>query len=324
MDNYSNNLVYRSIYGKDMPAPTEFQIYDPPEMCIDYVTEELDPNIFVNPNESVLYTCNRLKKHNINRNHKHREIYKLYDSIINKTALFVDDVSSKKDAITYSTIITELLWNGILSIDKKFIYEDYLLEVEDFFNGLNVTYGEGCCRHIGSMIKDVLNNLNEDNYLISGETKIKSAMDYFKIIRNDANGVMDNLNGEIETFDSESRHMVNMINYNGKYYLFDATNLLMFKFNKKLKNSIYVGDGTIEIRPHSFLSWNEMSPEELGKLLYRLDINKKSISTEEVINIIQSARKMINVDLMNDFHNEIKDELNDIKSQKIMVLRNDN
>src|SRR5574344_1158324 len=145
MDDYTNNLIYRSIFNKDKPAHTKFQSYDSQELCVDYVTEELDPNVFVNPNASVLHTCDTLKKHNINRNSNHRYIYKLYDSIIYKTALFVDDVSSKKDAITYSTIITELLWNGILSIDKKFIYEDYLLEVEDFYNGLNVIYGEGCC-----------------------------------------------------------------------------------------------------------------------------------------------------------------------------------
>lgn len=318
MDGYVN----KGIYDSNTSIGTEFKTYDYPELCVNYITEELDPNVFINPSESVLYTCNRIRNYNSVRYNNIDEIYETYDNIINKIVLFINNISNSKDAITYSTIITKLLWNGILSIDGNFRYNDEDLEIKELFNGLNVIYGEGCCRHISSVLKEIFNKMFQENYCVLGKNKVKFGYDIFSILRNDLNGLMNNINGPVMYDPNTSdRHVLNMISYNDRYYLFDATNLVVFKLKKNLKNNLYFGDGSIEIRPCSFLTYNNINSEQLRNILYKLDIKKDYLQEDELVAIIKNAINITSFDLMSDLHNEIKSELNELKDYKVKVLR---
>ena len=69
---------------------------------------------------------------------------------------------SFKEPISIYTLFVYMYKNGFLSKDKSIEFKVFYKKYLDMINlyGINIFSGKGVCRHIGSMLTDILNESN--------------------------------------------------------------------------------------------------------------------------------------------------------------------
>lgn len=118
-----------------------------------------------------------------------------------------------KDEIAICNLYAYLLYNGKLSQDGQFHYDNDV-KSDDYSN---ITLGYGCCRNIADGLKLVLDRFNIKNCIltVSFNTKLMYALQKDKKL-----------------------HSVNLIVTDKGYFIYDATNMLFFKISKRFLKSI--------------------------------------------------------------------------------------
>ena len=176
-------------------------------------------------------------------------------------------------------------YNGILK------YSSHIDDDISGFLGINVILGKACCRHITSFQSDVL----AKNFLISEPFHCYMTEDNLL----DAHGLLPN-------------HVINLINYNGIYYGYDATNDKLFEFvsENKMQQVFTDKPSFLFYAPHSDMITNGMSREENEdkiKALFKKSEGKKIISKDEYDEIRYFAKSITNNErLLNDYKESSK------------------
>lgn len=133
-------------------------------------------------------------------------IYKIYNL---SKELNIDDELSLCNLYAY------LLYTGRLSINKVFNYSKEGIKDNGFYN---IMLGYGCCRNIANGLKMVLDKANVKNCILA-------TAPLYKI---------------------NSNHVVNLIITDEGYFIYDITNMFLFKITGKLLNTI--NERTIPIK----------------------------------------------------------------------------
>lgn len=92
-----------------------------------------------------------------------RDLYQEFITNYNKLNKLFD----LSNPIEIYTMFHYLLYKGYLSVDKNFMFSGKVAkDIEGLF-GVDVIAGKGVCRHISSMLVDILNNYGIESGLLS-------------------------------------------------------------------------------------------------------------------------------------------------------------
>lgn len=186
-------------------------------MNYDNIKELLD---CINYPESILYEEDIYKKNDIYM----RKIFELitmynniclslerikeYEELVKYISYITKEIGY--DSLSYAIVLDKLIYEGKLSISRKFkktIKTKYF--IDDVCNlGADIFNGYGCCRHIASLIDDVFKYINNDQFLYPVSV---------------SNSI-------------EPNHVANLIKYENKYYIYDATIHSIIPVHHEFKN----------------------------------------------------------------------------------------
>lgn len=172
--------------------------------------------------------------------------FKLYYEYISNLSCLIKENSYDDNSLSYSILYNILLNNGLLSVPSFFNYKIYKYDSDDFFNnitGARVISGYGVCRHISSMLSDILEKLNYSacniyvpKHLVTGI--IDNNHNYIYDSTNSTIGVIKDFDlktGEINSYykDICSNNEINLLKS------LDSINAYNFYCNIKHKNINY-------------------------------------------------------------------------------------
>ena len=135
----------------------------------------------------------------------------LYNSVKHEYEIFLDMIADLlkslgfSNSLEYSLAISYLIHRGYLSYNGQVDLKKTYYEIELASNlGLNIIMGEGCCRNYSQFHKDIMDRLelfSKKFYCISSSVRLKK-----------------------KSFYERASHVANLIDYNGKLYVFDCFN----------------------------------------------------------------------------------------------------
>ena len=229
-----------------------------------------------------------------------KELRELYDSVLENYQL-VNEIFRLENPVEIYTMFKEVLKGGYLSVDKEFKYkESQIKDLETLYEIIPIT-GEGVCRHIAPMLRDVLK-----------KEKIKSNVMIVEFQKRTSEQIKQEIRTKIETaFKDEPEEIIEeMIKYyerieklekcikehisseyhaitlavqDGKVHLLDATQDRIYKVNPNNKNCIMdesSDDIEIKINQQIFIGTRKDLENQKDQILlpstnYEDDINKK-------------------------------------------------
>lgn len=243
-----------------------------------------------------------------------------YDNIIKITAEFIKEVGLQDNYTSYYTIFSYLLWNGFFSKDMKYIYNNNdLLDLKGF-EGLNVISGKGNCRSISNILNSISQQLGFDTHFLINSYRTNYRNYILDIERNDEYGLI--LPSKLHdvsydmTIDSVGNHASILINQNGNFYVYDCTNLSVYKVDETLIANLYNGVGECHIKPWGFIRYENMKQLDILKLLHSINSqNQYSFMShleireimDESLNICKKSKSLIL-----DFHSQIQNNIETI------------
>ncbi len=186
-----------------------------------------------------------------------KEINELYNEFLNNYKI-LNETFNLNEPLSIYKMYVNLLYNGYLSKDKTFEFNNQNSKEFNNLFGINIFNGYGVCRHISPMLSDILNKSNITSYNISTyveEEKDKylskllgnhlitfatlNNYDYFldptrnKIYRRDDNILYGKDNIKITS------KIIDIDNFYSKYSNSDKINKTeLFKFNKNIEENI--------------------------------------------------------------------------------------
>ena len=126
-------------------------IYDLEKIRLNlFVTSDVDEKNF-----EYFLKCNKITKEEyVSLLNDYRQFFKRY-KVLNEELSF-------KEPISIYTLFVYMYKNGFLSKDKSIEFKVFYKKYLDIINlyGTNIFSGKGVCRHIGSMLTDILNESN--------------------------------------------------------------------------------------------------------------------------------------------------------------------
>lgn len=276
------------------------------------------------------YTKKYQDQININKE-IYKEELKLYKQILKDAKDLVYNLGIDNNSISYSIIISNLLWQGYLSVNKTFNFNS--TDNEKFLDlagleSFDVILGEGCCRHLTPFLDDILSELNISakdiiNYTVPIKPNRKAII---KIERKDDENYPYGtyyLYDEKEEEPPLGDHMSSLIIQNNNYYIYDVTNLLTFKVDnitkEKLTGTMYDGEGYIKLKAYSLMQKYNLNFNEIRTILSDIKKQDKSdfITKSEYETIVKYTNNICinSKDIFNSFHNKIKPDLKTIKEK---------
>lgn len=170
---------------------------------------------------------------------KYKTEINLYNKIINNLKEIFEQLNIT-DPIEIFAIYTNLYSSGALSNTLGFNYYDDFSVVKEINGGLgmNIVKGEGFCRHVATFLDDLLKAMGYESYIITSnfgkEEKIFQYNGIYKIPKEGNDNFFTNL---------ISNHAYNLVFYNEKVYILDATNKMIFRYSENGVLNIINGSG---------------------------------------------------------------------------------
>ncbi len=218
-----------------------------------------------------------------------------YNKLINLIARFVKELNLDNNAIILSLILRKLIFDGYFSKDNKFdaIKKEMFYDV-NFFEGMDIIAGMGCCRHFAGFHSDIFKKLEIFNYIFTC---------YF----DDGNCTLD------EAFLNSCNHAANLIKYDDVIYCYDYYSNVILKSidgftmseisNKKDKFKYF-------FKPSASVMTSDNSYDMVLDMIKELEENskKEAISYNDYLEFIKEAAKIFygNIELFGDLKTEAK------------------
>ena len=285
-----------------------------------------------------------------------RDIIKGINSVYNEVISDYNDINRNlglSHPIEVGSLFNSVLYDGYLSRNKVFTFGSaHVIDLIDV-SGANIMNGEGVCRHISVLLKDIYNNYDMDAcafniHLRSRELLFgvdKSSQGYSKdklyhfidmlIFDEEENKrvklevdkhleevgehlfLLAEFDEKIKSFFVRPNHRINLVVYNGEVFLYDPTHNKTYKVNEKNpKLLIDLVDEWIPITFTFFEVINEMRLKDVKRYL-----SMPSLSFEDNYQKIMQTRQLYkdNRDIFEKFYDEHKDAYYDI-ADKMMQL----
>lgn len=221
--------------------------------------------------------------------------YNLYIELVRK---LIGEFSPKDDNLSKIYTIMYLLMDGIFSYSDKFQFTSGHIDILHSKPGVNILHGKGSCRHVSGFISDVM-----------PQSKVLTCV------------------GEVNTpYESEGNHVINLIEYNGKKYGFDATNKgILYNFISEFEMKPVNADvnDCLNYKPYGEIMFFKRSFEEIREFLEQIKENGNStISYEQLSDIALSSQLSIasNMDIIEDFLSDSRSQVRNIK-EKIKEIK---
>ena len=242
-----------------------------------------------------------------------------YTSLLNDYRQFLkrykvlNEELSFKEPISIYTLFVYMYKNGFLSKDKfiefKVFYKKYL----DMINlyGINIFSGKVVCRHIGSMLTDILRESDIESYNYSNLCSVPLLygliQKYYKDVYNYQGKLDYVMNHFLVRFLKVNYiyapHLISYASYDGKNYFLDPTNervLDSFEFgitdDKGVMLPIFKGNGRYDLL------------NDRKRMCDLINKNNNTLPNEEVQDILNESnvKILLHKDMYEDFYNENK------------------
>ena len=217
---------------------------------------------------------------------KYSDLISNYKTFLILTSSFLKEITIKDNSINTALTISLLLNN----FSYKNIFRHSNETISDIvFSvlGINVIYGEGCCRHCAGFTSDLFNEMS-----ISNESF------YCKIDKH-------NINHQLH---EKALHVTNLIEYDGKMYVFDVLNGLLFKFISATKLENYSKELYLSYLPRLSLTKDNMNIEDIERRLILFESQSKTeqLSANQYVEILKETRSKIeeNREIISDYNHD--------------------
>lgn len=289
------------------------------------INKNIDSDI-VKTLEDISALYRTYKNDNVN---KHKELLNYYNKIVKETGKFLKEEVGDTDEIKLCAALSELVWEGKISFPKEFKYSTDINPLEELFclNGINVLYGKGCCRNISVLFKDILNNLRYNIKTINNcEYQTTTNTLNTDTYRYDIEGNI--INESIYHFDASQEikpnHECIIFLYKLKHMLvYDPINISIYKLNGIHGKMLY-GDGKILIYPHSLMTENNYTYNDMNNFVYNLELLKKfnKSNPTNIKELFNDGIKSIssNKSITDDFYESILPTLKEVNEYRLKKL----
>lgn len=284
-----------------------------------------------------------------------KKIRKIYDEVL-KNYIKLNNNFEFKNPIELYTFYHHMFSDGYLSKGHTFVSENNNVYDIDSIYGVNILNGKGCCRHISSMFKDILNHLKIDNNLLlvtenwakveifSLKEKIESLMLDTELaeIANDKDKLieakekliellakLEEQQGKLQEEDEyikkvidigAANHMINVAYSNDKTYLLDPSGFRIY--GSKNGDILYdEADDNILVN-YKTKGLYEIMGENIALNLLKQRVSMSNISEEEKCKYIGSTLKIYNKnqDMLEKFYKENHEAYEEI-SDKLLKIK---
>ena len=276
-----------------------------------YDLEKIRLNLFVAPNVDETNFNWMLKSNKITKEE--------YTSLLNDYKLFLkrykvlNDELSFKEPISIYALFVYMYKNGFLSKDKEIEFKVFYKEYLDMINlrGANIFNGKGVCRHIGSMLTDILRESGIESYHYSNLCSVPllygMVQKYYKDVYNYQGKLDYVMNHYLVRFLKVNYiyapHLISYASYDGKNYFLDPT-------QKRILDSFDLGitDDKGVMLPIFKENGRYDLLEDRKRMCDLINKNNNTLPNEEVQDILNesNAKILLHKDMYEDFYNENK------------------
>lgn len=239
------------------------------------------------------------------------DYYESYMKIIKKIVILLKELN-KTNPIDAKIIYEYLLYNGYLSINKKFTVTTENRVLNHYIPGTDIMHGSGVCININELLKRIYEELGYISYILTCKLNSgKSISHYTPDIKQNIGKINLGKYSDLSLINTIKEniignHLITLVNDSNKIILCDAANLDFINLNKNLKGEFLFKDVKTKLLPN-YMGLLENNLEELKKELLKtekIDLEKVKILYENNINFCKN-----NINLLNDFHEDIKNDI---------------
>lgn len=245
------------------------------------------------------------------------ESVKSYEKILNNTISLAQELDFDT-SLEISILYSYLLWNGYYSVTGKHIYDIRNHSVIYPFSSFDIMFGKGVCFNYSQMLADLLNKSNYSSALLVNEFGNDIKKSYIPDIETHENkpNILQKIGDVLcsKTISRIGNHAFVLITSNHWKYIFDPTNLMVFKIDNRNYASNIVGSGTVELKTMLSYFYNHDSSALTLDLLYLDDeficpYDRSDIvfGFEEKVAFLKERKKELD-----DFHLECMPDIQNI------------
>lgn len=228
----------------------------------------------------------------------HGENITAYKEFIQLVTKVIKKIGLPNNEISYSLVISRLIHDGYLSKNLFFFQTENKNKVFDIsgYLGIDIVNGYGCCRHVSSIHRDLFNDME----LFNDNLPCTSVLPYVTLKQG---------------FEMPANHSVNLLKYNGLYYIHDALNKKFYAFNDGLTMKQYPNSDEILLRklfykPEYDMIINNATFSKVKEKIkdFSYDSMKSHISASELGDIMDETNFQYdrNKDVLGDFVQEVR------------------
>lgn len=254
----------------------------------------------------------------------YKDEYKSYKDVIDCLSSYIKE--NGMNILESIGFLSYVVHRGRLSFDRcYFEFDDDVQYEEELigYSGAQVLTGRGCCRHLSNFFKDVLSlcgfdvqYILNDIYEIDGSpfTFCSQVFGYHLELR------------EVHEEDSEyvkGKHACIMINYNGRYLVYDPTNLsILYVDDLKAFSLGGVDSMKINLSPSSLVLYDEFTYPEMVEFMNKIRNNRREIYGNEEFRIIDTIIKGISMGkvIPPDFETRLNEMVNQYREYRLARL----
>ena len=276
-----------------------------------YDLEKIRLNLFVAPNVDETNFNWMLKSNKITKE-EYAALFNDYKQFLKRYKVLNDELSFKEPISIYALFVY-MYKNGFLSKDKSIEFKVFYKEYLDMINlrGANIFNGKGVCRHIGSILTDILRESDIESYNYSNLCSVPllygMVQKYYKDVYNYQGKLDYVMNHYLVRFLKVNYiyapHLISYASYDGKNYFLDPTQeRILDSFDlgitddKGVMLPIFKDNGYFDLL------------ENRKRMCDLINQNNKPLSNEEVQDILNesNAKILLHKDMYEDFYNENK------------------
>lgn len=162
----------------------------------------------------------------IRKTEEYKELAILYDKILNHITNLFYALELQEPVSIFAAYVT-LLRQGYFSHQHNLIYSSKLKDLP-LLTGVDVICSKGVCRTFASLLSDLYNRMEIKSNTITVHTSGETIRHFDKqcpySLQHDHDQKFATISSSITKYIKISNHALTLVEWNGKYYIFDPTN----------------------------------------------------------------------------------------------------
>ncbi len=271
--------------------------------------------------KSSIKSINFMRNYEINviKSVEYENLYKSYMIMLKEVLELLKNLNADNEMKMFAMYIY-LYRKGFLSLNHEFYFSTFSHDSRYYPFGANIACGEGCCRHISSMLNDLLHlsNIQSYNIIMNLDDSFSGFVDDVPIqlgqIDEDDVVVADDFFTKIARFldftckFNRFNHCATLFVDDEHSYIMDATNnSLFFIHDSKAFNCNYFEIGY-------YKAFNDFKKIKLSKVLEETNCKKIELLSNDYYNIINMCKECD--DIFEKFYKEHKDLYGEIVDKR--------